>query len=303
MLALTKTTNRIALCFCLFFVFSASVVAQTSPQAVSAPKSGSGISLAPARIEMEMRPGTEATVVVDLDYHAAENSQPVRIVASLNDWTLNRNGEVEFQKANTLPNSASGWLIYSPAETTVTPGNVHSIRVTISVPKDATPGDHLSALIVEQRPDTIKLIQNRRQMVVRYRMAAVFYIKVGQLTRRGSLENLHAEASADSVRLIPTLKNQGNSAIRPVASAQITNAAGQIVAESAENESLPVLAGSELAKPLTIEKALAPGVYNIKYRVDFQDGSRPTEGVTDLVVGNAAANASSARGDAKPAKP
>ena len=299
--ALTKTTNRIALCCCLFVVFSASVVAQTAPQAVSAPKSGSGISLAPARIEMEMRPGTEATVVVDLDYHAAENSQPVRIVASLNDWTLNRNGEVEFQKANTLPNSASGWLIYSPAETTVTPGNVHSIRVTISVPKDATPGDHLSALIVEQRPDTIKLIQNRRQMVVRYRMAAVFYIKVGQLTRRGSLENLHAEASADSVRLIPTLKNQGNSAIRPLASAQITNAAGQIVAEATENESLPVLAGSELAKPLTIEKALAPGVYNIKYRVDFQDGNRPTEGVTDLVVGNA--NASSARGDAKPAKP
>ncbi len=303
MLALTKTTHRIALCFCLFVTFSASVVAQTAPQAVSAPKSGSGISLAPARIEMEMRPGTEATVVVDLDYHAAENSQPVRIVASLNDWTLNRNGEVEFQKANTLPNSASGWLIYSPAETTVTPGNVHSIRVTISVPKDATPGDHLSALIVEQRPDTIKLIQNRRQMVVRYRMAAVFYIKVGQLTRRGSLENLHAEASADSVRLIPTLKNQGNSAIRPLASAQITNAAGQIVAEATETESLPVLAGSELAKPLTIEKALAPGVYNIKYRVDFQDGSRPTEGVTDLVVGNAAANPSSARGDAKPAKP
>ena len=303
MLALTKTTHRIALCFCLFVAFSASVVAQTAPQAVSAPKSGSGISLAPARIEMEMRPGTEATVVVDLDYHAAENSQPVRIVASLNDWTLNRNGEVEFQKANTLPNSASGWLIYSPAETTVIPGKIHSIRVTISVPKDATPGDHLSALVVEQRPDTIKLIQNRRQMVVRYRMAAVFYIKVGQLTRRGSLENLHAEASADSVRLIPTLKNQGNSAIRPVASAQITNAAGQIVAESAENDSLPVLAGSELAKPLTIEKALAPGVYNIKYRVDFQDGSRPTEGVTDLVVGNAGASVSYSRSDGKPAKP
>jgi len=292
------------LCLFLFALVSGSVRAQSLAGGTPPQTTGSGISLAPARIEMDMRPGTEATVVVDLDYHAAgENSQPVRIVASLNDWTLNRNGEVEFQKANTLPNSASGWLIYSPAETTVTPGNVHSIRVTISVPKDATPGDHLSALIVEQRPDTIKLIQNRRQMVVRYRMAAVFYIKVGQLTRRGSLENLHAEATADSVRLIPTLKNQGNSAIRPVASAQITDVSGQIVAQCAEKESLPVLAGSELAKPLTIEKALAPGIYNIKYRVDFQDGSRPTEGVTDLVVGNAAANASYSRDEAKPAKP
>lgn len=288
----------------LFALMSVSARAQSLAGGAPPQTTGSGISLAPARIEMEMRPGTEATVVVDLDYHAGgENSQPVRIVASLNDWTLNRNGEVEFQKANTLPNSASGWLIFSPAETTVTPGNVHSIRVTISVPKDATPGDHLSALIVEQRPDTIKLIQNRRQMVVRYRMAAVFYIKVGQLTRRGSLENLHAEARPDGVLLIPTLKNQGNSSIRPVASAQITDASGQIVAQSAEKESLPVLAGSELAKPLTIEKALAPGTYSVKYRVDFQDGSRPTEGVIDLVVSNAAANASYSRGDAKPAKP
>src|SRR5207237_7372953 len=102
------------------------------------------------------------------DEHEAEkNRQPVRIVAILNDWMLNRNGEVEFQKANTLPNSASAWLIYSPAETTVTPGKTHSIRVTISVPKDATPGDHLSALIVDQRADTIHLIRIRKHMLLR----------------------------------------------------------------------------------------------------------------------------------------
>ncbi len=140
-------------------------------------------------------------------------------------------------------------------------------------------------------------------MVVRYRMAAVFYIKVDQLTRRGSLENLHADARPDSVVVIPTLKNSGNSSIRPSASVKVTDAAGHVVAESPEKESLPVLAGSELAKPLTIEKALAPGTYSVKYRVDFQDGSRPIEGVTDLVVGNATANAAYTRSDAKPAKP
>ena len=143
-----------------------------------------------------MQPGSETTVVVNLDYHStAENSQPVRIVASLNDWTIDRDGQVQFERANTLPNSASSWLIYSPAETTVIPGNLHAIRVTVSVPKDATPGDHLTALIIEQRPDNIKLNENRRQMVIRYRMAAVFYIKVPQLRRQGSLESLRAEAT------------------------------------------------------------------------------------------------------------
>src|SRR5215213_682229 len=202
-----------------------------TPEATPQP-SGNGISLAPARIELEMQRGSETTVVVNLDYHATtENSQPVRIVASLNDWTIDRDGQVKFERANTLPNSASSWLIYSPAETTVTPGNLHAIRVTVSVPKDATPGDHLTALIVEQRPDNIKLNENRRQMVIRYRMAAVFYIKVPQLRRQGSLESLRAETKDDQILVTPLLKNTGNSVIRPLTSLQVTDSTGASITE------------------------------------------------------------------------
>lgn len=262
-----------------------SVSARSSNQDAPRQETGSGISLAPARIELEMQPGSETTLVVNLDYHTnAEGSQPVRIVASLNDWTIDRNGQVQFEKANTLPNSASAWLIYSPAETTVIPGNLHAIRVTISVPKDATPGDHLTALIVEQRPDNIKLNQNRRQMVIRYRMAAVFYIKVPQLRRQGQLESLRAEAKGDQVIVTPLLKNAGNSVIRPLTSLKVTDSAGISIAELPQKESLPLLGGSELSQPLVLEKRLAPGTYNVKYRVDFQDGNRPTEGITELVV-------------------
>jgi len=224
-------------------------------------------------------------VVVNLDYHSiSDNAQPVRIVASLNDWTIDRDGQVKFERANTLPNSASPWLIYSPAETTVIPGNLHAIRVTVSVPKDATPGDHLSALIIEQRPDNIRVNENRRQMVIRYRMAAVFYIKVPQLRRQGSLESLRAEATSDQVVVTPLLKNAGNSVIRPLTSLKVTDSSGVSVAELPQKESLPVLGGAELLQPLVVETRLAPGTYIVKYRVDFQDGSRPTEGVTELVI-------------------
>src|SRR5215216_8121504 len=212
--------------FCLFMTVVC--VSAQSPSAAATPNpAGSGISLAPARFEMEMQPGSETTVVVNLDYHSTtENSQPVRIVASLNDWTIDRNGQVQFEKANTLPNSASSWLIYSPAETTVVPGNLHAIRVTITVPKDATPGDHLTALIIEQRPDNIKLNENRRQVVIRYRMAAVFYIKVPQLRRHGSLESLRAEAKGDQVIVTPFRKNDGNSVIRPLTAIKVTDSTG-----------------------------------------------------------------------------
>lgn len=281
-------TNKISrfvavLILCLFAAVCASAQSP-SPEPAPTP-AGNGISLAPARVELEMQPGMETTVVVNLDYHSmGANPQPVRIVASLNDWTIDRDGQVRFERANTLPNSASSWLIYSPAETTVIPGNLHSIRVTVSVPKDATPGDHLTALIVEQRPDNIKLNENRRQMVVRYRMGAVFYIKIPQLRRQGSLESLRAEATQDSLVVTPLLKNAGNSVIRPLTSLKVMNGAGVAVAELPQKESLPVLGGAELAQPLVLETRLAPGTYNVKYRVDFQDGSRPTEGITELVI-------------------
>ena len=266
-----------------FFLTLVCVSAQT-PQPTPQERT-SGISLAPARFELEMQPGSETTVVVNIDYHTnTENSQPVRIIASLNDWTIDRNGEVRFEKANTLPNSASSWLIHSPAETLVIPGKLHALRVTISVPKDATPGDHLTALIVEQRPDSIKLNENRRQVVIRYRMAAVFYIKVPQLRRHGSLESLRAEASENQVTVTPLLKNAGNSVLRPLTSLKITDRSGASIAELPQKESLPLLGGSELIQPVVLDTRLAPGTYNVKYRVDFQDGNRPTEGITELVV-------------------
>jgi len=283
---------RLANNFCRFtavliWVFTAvfCVSAQSPSPEARPPQRESGISVAPARFELEMQPGSETTVVVNLDYHStAENPQPVRIVASLNDWTIDRDGQVQFQKANTLPNSASPWLIYSPAETTVTPGNLHAIRVTISVPKDATPGDHLTALIIEQRPDNLKLNENRRQMVIRYRMASVFYIKVPQLRRQGSLESLRAEAKEGQLIVTPFLKNAGNSVIRPLTSLKVMDSAGVAVVELPQKESLPLLGGAELMQSLVLETRLAPGTYNMKYRVDFQDGSRPTEGITELVI-------------------
>lgn len=269
----------------LLFLMPVLCVNAQTPAPQPTPERGNGISLAPARIELEMQPGTETTVVVNLDYHTTnQNSQPVRIVASLNDWTIDRDGQVQFERPNTLPNSASSWLIYSPAETTVTPGNLHAIRVTVTVPKDATPGDHLTALIVEQRPDNLRLNENRRQMVIRYRMGAVFYIKVPQLKRIGSLESLRAEATGDQVVVTPLLKNSGNSVIRPLTSVKVTDSAGVPVAELPQKESLPLLGGAELVQPLVLETRLAPGSYTVKYRIDFQDGSRPTEGITELVI-------------------
>jgi len=266
------------------FLFLVTLYLSISITAQDSASNGGGMALSPARFELEMKPGTETTVVVNLDYRSGDATKPARIVATLNDWKITPDGRVEYSAANSRPDSASPWLIYTPGEAAVTPGTIHQIRVTVSVPLDAAPGDHLTALVIEQRPETLKTQQNLRQMIVRYRMASVFYIKVGGLTRRGAFENLYAESTPDGIVVTPTLKNNGNSMIRPVASVKILDTAGNLVADLPEIEPLPLLAGAELKPSILVAKALAPGNYTVKYLIDFHDGGKATEGVTDLVV-------------------
>lgn len=244
-----------------------------------------GMALSPARFELDMQPGTERTVVVNVDYQAGDPAaRPMRLVASLNDWTMTREAQVQFYPAGSRDGSATSWMLYSPGEASVTAGTTHQIRVTISVPENALPGDHLAALIVEQRPEDLRSSPNSRRMVVRYRMASVFYIKVGGTTRKGDLRDLLAESHADGIVVKPLLVNDGNTVLRPTQSVTVLNSDGVTVADLPEIETLPVLASSESAQTVTIEKQLPPGKYTVKYRVDFQTGQQAIEGITELVV-------------------
>lgn len=260
--------------------------AQAPPGQESSPAPAEdGIGVAPARFELPMLPGTERTVVVNVIYNAASSeSQPCRLVASLGDWTILGNGDAKYYKAGTQINSACSWLTYSPAEMTALPGKVHPIRITISVPKDATPGDHLAALFVESRPDNLKLDQDRRQVILRFRMAALFYVMVPRLTRKGSLLNVAAQVSEQGIVVVPTLRNEGNSHLRPIESVKIVASSGVVVAELTESEATPVLAGAEVSHAVLIQKSIPPGTYSVRYRVDFKDGNPITEGESELVV-------------------
>jgi hypothetical protein len=243
------------------------------------------IAISPSRIELPMMPGTEKTVVVNLIYSSdTGKGQPTRVLAYLGDWTITKQGKIDFYPAGSRSNSASPWLVYSPTEVTVVPGRSHPIRVTVSVPKDAAPGEHVAALFVEPRPDDIKFEQNRKQVRVKFRLAAVFYVMVPTLTQDASLENLKAEATEKALIVTPRLRNKGNTHVRPIYAIKLLDQSGVTVAECPETESLPVLADSETEIPLVMEKTLPAGNYSVRYRVKFSENGPVTEGRADLVV-------------------
>jgi hypothetical protein len=258
---------------------------KTEQTELEEPKETAGLSLAPARFELVMAPGTEKTVIVNLLYNSPNGeAKPTRLVTNLGDWNISKDGKPQFYPSNSQPNSACSWMIFSPSEINVIPNKSNSIRVTISVPSDAKPGDHTAILFVQQRPDNIKLEENRKQLVVRLRLGAIFYIMVPPIIKKVSLENLKASSDKEGITVIPTLKNEGNSHVRPAHSVKVINSKGAIVAELLNNESSPILSGFETDLSLRIEKALPPDTYSVRYRVDCKDGSGIVEGQTDLVV-------------------
>lgn len=264
---------RPLLLVCLFPAISTGQLAE--PPKI--PGGAGEIALAPSRLEIPLAPGQSRTEVINV-ISTGDGQSRVRLLASLGDWTLDRAGDIKFSRPGQNRRSATEWMTYSPVEFQVAAGETHPIRVTVDVPAGTPHGDYTAVLFVEERPPDLKPADNRKQIRFHFRLAAILYVQVGTLTRKGSLEALAVETGAGKVTVTPTLKNSGNAHIRPVHSFEILDAAGARVASLAETIPGPVLSNGEFAPPLTVAANLAPGAYTLKYRVDFKDGGKVFEG-------------------------
>lgn len=265
---------------------STSPIARAQSGGPAAATSDDRVVLTPARLELTLEPGEETTRIVSLRYlsTAANASVPARLKTSLGDWSQSRSGELQFAAPGTHPDSACPWIVYSPSEIVAAPGQTASIRVTVTVPKDAAPGDHLAALFVEPRVGDVKLATNDRRIQVSIRLAVLVYVMVPGLTHQLALDDLTAVADADGVTVTPTLSNSGNCHVRPLHSVELLDGAGRVVGAMPAREICSVLARSNLSQPLRIPGHLAPGVYGVRYRADAQDGGRIIEGETEVAV-------------------
>ncbi len=108
-----------------------------------------GFGLYPIRIARELQPGQSFTQVVTVDN--AGSSETTRIDISTVDWVMNEHGKIGFPHSGESPHSISSCITYSPAQMTLGPGERKSMRITVSLPGDATPGEHIGGLSATER--------------------------------------------------------------------------------------------------------------------------------------------------------
>ena len=99
-------------------------------------------------ISVEVKPGETTTVTVILG-NAGDLEQTIRTYAVPAHSATN--GGFLQTDSGTPPDVQTGWLDYQEAEYTFQPTEGISIPVTISVPKDASPGEYVTGLAAEQK--------------------------------------------------------------------------------------------------------------------------------------------------------
>lgn len=117
--------------------------------------------LTPMKIEKELKPGSTITDVLVVDNSGALDSK--RYEVKIVDWSLDEKGDLKYFEPGVVPGSISKNLICSPLQFKAAPGERKLIRYTLTVPADATPGEHtlgvqvLEVVIPPKDPTTGKI--------------------------------------------------------------------------------------------------------------------------------------------------
>lgn len=102
-------------------------------------------------IRVEARPGE--THSRDFSIVLAPDERPTRFKAKLEDWWSNEDGSQSFYRPiGTVARTCGRWVAINPVEASVPSGGTLNVRVTTTVPRDATPGGYWCVLTVDELP-------------------------------------------------------------------------------------------------------------------------------------------------------
>ncbi|MDM7323413.1 MAG: hypothetical protein P3W93_000175 [Thermus sp.] len=228
----------------------------------------STLGVEPPVLLKEAKPGEVLTQTL-LVYNVG--TRPVRVRASLGDWTYDPMGKIQFLPTGSLKESASPWATFSPAEFLLEPKQNRPLTYTLTVPKDATPGTHWGILFLESEdpnpPPGVPLA------TFRVRMAHVFYVNIAPLTTSGRITGIvpsPPKAAQDPYRFAIQYQNTGNTAQKLSGRFEVRDASGRKAAE-VEIEEVVVLPGQVRILPVTLVGPLPVGSYTALVILNYGD--------------------------------
>jgi hypothetical protein len=156
----------------------------------------------------------------------------------------NVDGSFALQDGTKPPKDAGAWVKVDPAYVTVPPGTKADIAVSLTVPPDASPGDHTAAIVAaSQTPGSN---QEGKQVLIDRRTGSRLYVRVnGPANPALTVEDMHTVYQSalnpldGSLDVTYTVRNSGNIRLGAHQSLDVSDVLGSV----ASRTSCPALAG------------------------------------------------------------
>lgn len=260
------------------------VILLTAPVALA--DGGAKFGLRPVRFDPS-RPETNSYFVYDLapgatieDEVLVQNSGDatgtVRLYAV--DGVTGQTGGAVYLSDADPRKDVGGWVRLGEQELTLGPGEARNVRVTLTVPMDAAPGQHLGGLVAENTALKQSTGGGALQINVQTRSVVAVQVNLpGEVVEKLVVTGVSPGGQQGYQTLQLGLRNDGTEMVKPVGSLVVTDAGGNEVQRLAVKIDT-ILPRTEIQYPVFVEgRVLEPGTYHVA--VHLTSGKN---GVTDF---------------------
>jgi P pilus assembly chaperone PapD len=222
------------------------------------------ISVSPIRVEHLVKQGEKGTDMISV---TNDGTAPTRLKVWIEDWTLTKDGNPMFMKAENNPYSCAEWIRINPVDFRVAPGQTREVRYTISVPQGIDDGGYRAAIIFETVPD-VTPGEKIKRVFLRGRIVTILYEVVGKPIPQGHANSLKAQLKKEGIDFILTLQNTGKVHYRTKGTITVKDEKGAKAFET-EIPDVPVLPESEREVKASYDKSIPKGKYTAIAVVDI----------------------------------
>jgi len=231
-----------------------------------------GVKISGAIFEDDVLPGQEIDheIIVTLE----KDAFPLNITAEVLGYAMNENGS-NIQIApgeDTGPYSAREFLSVTPDELEVLPGESKKFLVRADIPADVGSGGRY-ALVVLKTLNPVEGNKNVR-ILTAIQVPVLLRISGREIVESGVIRDLGAVKKGEEVIVMLRFDNTGNYHFKPVASLELKNEEGEIVASASQQSGSALLPGGAwlFRLPVALRSGLSPGTYTINASVSSEKG-------------------------------
>jgi hypothetical protein len=230
-----------------------------------------GLGLDPGRMEVEMKPGQEKTIAFTIDSPSSEIPVRGRLLLSLTDWDVNQDTSISYADPGSMKNSASPWVVFSPAAVNISSGEKQVVRVTVRVPQETAAGVYRTAIFIQERPPAAAPQSGEQLLYIRFRYVFFLYVVIPPVSLEPALTGLRLVPGGDGLHVVCDLANHGSRHVRPLITVSIRNSHQDEIKLVRNYEGTVLLPFSTIREAFHLKDGLAPDSYEISAQVDFQD--------------------------------